>query len=190
MKKTASRGPARPDLRPQRHEWIQHRRRKDIADIQSPDLETKIAILKKKAETEAVPLPEGRQIALVVIDRLVRLRVEEHLRRQGYTIVRDVATLFPMVAPLGFTALPGDPTELDGISYYAGLLDFGPSSIDGWLSALVAAELRIDEDSILDVAQHDRRVELDQRQRQRDVGAFQHRAHHRRLSRCCQRRRK
>ncbi|HLQ49708.1 MAG TPA: winged helix-turn-helix domain-containing protein, partial [Candidatus Dormibacteraeota bacterium] len=42
---------------------------------------------------------------------------------------------------------------------------FGPSSIDGWLSALVAAELRIDEDSILDVAQRQlvldgRRVDL------------------------------
>ena len=41
----------------------------------------------------------------------------------------------------------------------------GPSSIDGWLSALVAAELQIDEDSILDVVQHQlvldgRRVDL------------------------------
>jgi DNA-binding response OmpR family regulator len=59
-----------------------------------------------------------------------------------------------MVAPLGFAALPGEPTVLDGLPYYAGILDFGPSSIDGWLSALIAAELRIDEDSLLDVAQH------------------------------------
>jgi DNA-binding response OmpR family regulator len=70
-----------------------------------------------------------------------------------------------MVAPLGFAVLPGEPTLLDGSPYYAGVLDFGPSSIDGWLSTLIAAELRIDDDSLLDVAQHqlvlgDRRVDL------------------------------
>lgn len=85
--------------------------------------------------------------------------------RRIYSIVQDIATLGPMVAPLGFTALPGDPTLMDGSPYYAAVLDFGPSSIDGWLSALVAAELRIDDDSILDVAQHQlvldgRRVDL------------------------------
>jgi len=85
--------------------------------------------------------------------------------RRIYSIVQDIATLGPMVAPLGFTALPGDPTLMDGSPYYAAVLDFGPSSIDGWLSALVAAELRIDDDSILDIAQHQlvldgRRVDL------------------------------
>jgi hypothetical protein len=85
--------------------------------------------------------------------------------RRIYTIARDIATFGPMVAPLGFTALPGEPTELDSVAYYAAQCDFGPSSIDGWLSTLIAAELRIDEDSILDVSQHqlildDRRVDL------------------------------
>ena len=85
--------------------------------------------------------------------------------RRIYTIVQDFPTIGPMVAPLGFAALPGEPNVLDGLPYYAGILDFGPSSIDGWLSALIAAELRIDEDSLLDVAQHqlvldDRRVDL------------------------------
>jgi hypothetical protein len=67
--------------------------------------------------------------------------------------------------PLGFVRLPGDPPELDGVPYYPLLLDFGPSSVDGWLSGLVALELKIGDDSILDVAQRQlvldgRRVDL------------------------------
>jgi len=51
------------------------------------------------------------------------------------------------------------------VPYYATQNDFGPSSIDGWLSRLVAAELQIEDDSILDLAQHQlvldgRRVDL------------------------------
>jgi DNA-binding response OmpR family regulator len=45
------------------------------------------------------------------------------------------------------------------------MLDFGPGSVDGWLTKIIAAELRIEEDSILDVAQRQlilsgRRVDL------------------------------
>ena len=108
------------------------------------------------------PSPVQAACWLDVKGRFMELR--PNLRRI-YSIVRDIATLGPMVAPLGFTALPGEPTVLDGTAYYAAVLDFGPSSIDGWLSALVAAELRVDDDSILDVAQHQlvlegRRVDL------------------------------
>ena len=85
--------------------------------------------------------------------------------RRIYTIVQDVATIGPMVAPLGFELLPGNPISFDGVPYYAAQNDFGPSSIDGWLSRLVAAELQIEEDSILDLLQHQlvldgRRVDL------------------------------
>jgi hypothetical protein len=108
------------------------------------------------------PSPVQAACWLDVKGRFMELR--PNLRRI-YSVVQDIATLGPMVAPLGFTRLPGEPTQLDGSPYYAALLDFGPSSIDGWLSSLVAAELRIDEDSILDVAQHQlvldgRRVDL------------------------------
>ena len=34
------------------------------------------------------------------------------------------------------------------------VLDFGPASVDGWLTRIVATELQIEDDSILDVAQH------------------------------------
>jgi hypothetical protein len=97
------------------------------------------------------PSPVQAACWLDVKGRFMELR--PNLRRI-YTIVRDFPTLGPMVAPLGFAVLPGEPTLLDDAPYYAGILDFGPSSIDGWLSTLIAAELRIDDDSILDVAQH------------------------------------
>ena len=85
--------------------------------------------------------------------------------RRIYTVVSDIATFGPMVAPLGFVPLPGDPPTFDGVPFYSAVLDFGPSSIDGWLARLVAAELKIEDDSILDLAQHQlvldgRRVDL------------------------------
>jgi hypothetical protein len=86
--------------------------------------------------------------------------------RRFYTTARHESTYQPMVdGPLGFVLLPGDPPELDGVPYHPLLLDFGPSSVDGWLSRLVAGELQIQDDSILDLVQHQlvldgRRVDL------------------------------
>ena len=73
--------------------------------------------------------------------------------RRIYSVVRDLATFGPMVVPLGFEPLPGAHPQLDGVTYHVAQNDFGPASIDGWLAGLVAAELHIDEDQFLDVAQ-------------------------------------
>ncbi len=108
--------------------------------------------------------PSAVQAAVWLDLKRTYMELRPHLRRI-YSIVRDVETYGPMVAPLGFEPLPGDPIELDGASYYAAQLDFGPTSIDGWLSRLVASELQIEDDSILDLVQHQlvldgRRVDL------------------------------
>ena len=108
--------------------------------------------------------PSAVQAAVWLDLKRTYMELRPHLRRI-YSIVRDVETYGPMVAPLGFEPLPGDPIELDGVSYYAAQLDFGPTSIDGWLSRLVASELQIEDDSILDLVQHQlvldgRRVDL------------------------------
>jgi hypothetical protein len=93
------------------------------------------------------------------------MELRPNLRRL-YTVARHVSTWEPMVdSPLGFERLPGDPPELGGVPYYPLILDFGPSSVDGWLARLVAGELRIEDDSILDLVQHQlvldgRRVDL------------------------------
>ena len=78
----------------------------------------------------------------------VYMELRPELRRL-YTSVRDMATYGPIVTPLGFVPMP-EAVQLDDVVYHSAVLDFGPSSVDGWLAKLAARELLIEEDSILD----------------------------------------
>ena len=77
-----------------------------------------------------------------------------------YTVVRELATYAPVVTRLGFRQFPGSDVDVDGITYHLAVLDFGPASVDGWLSGLVAAELGVDEGEL---AMSERQLVLDGR---------------------------
>jgi hypothetical protein len=68
--------------------------------------------------------------------------------RRLYGTVTDPAPFLPMLGPLGFVPLEEANVVLGGVTYHTTLLDFGPSSVDGWLSRLIGAELGLDKEEI------------------------------------------
>ena len=109
--------------------------------------------------------PCGSQAASWLDVKRTYMAMRPHLRRI-YTVVRDAPTYWPVVEGLGFRMLPerDRAATIEGRTYTSVVLDFGPRSVDGWLSGLVAAELGL-MPWVLDEAEHelhidDRRVVL------------------------------
>jgi chromosomal replication initiator protein len=67
-----------------------------IADINPPDIETKAAILKKKAEAESVPLPDS-------VAMLMASRIKTNIRELEGSLIRLIA----------YASLKGQPLTLE-----------------------------------------------------------------------------
>ena len=87
--------------------------------------------------------------AALILDLKRRyLEMRPRLRRI-YSLAADPVVALSQLAPLGFARLPQGAAEIGGTTYHALYNDFGPSSIDGWLTDLAAREMLID-DALLD----------------------------------------
>jgi class 3 adenylate cyclase len=78
--------------------------------------------------------------ALTLDIKRLYLELRPNLRRIYSTVV-DLASRAPFVTPLGFVPIEEAQVTLSGVRYHTLMLDFGPTSIDGWLSRLIGVEL-------------------------------------------------
>ena len=95
--------------------------------------------------------PAAVQAACWIDLKRTYLELRPHLRRV-YLTVRDLRPYAAVAQTLGFQVLLDRSIQADGDTYSTAMLDFGPSSVDGWLARLVAAELGIEDDGLLDSA--------------------------------------
>ena len=108
--------------------------------------------------------PSPAQAALWVDAKRAYMELRPHLRRM-YTTLRHPEVFAPMLEPLGFTALDHADVVIGDATYHSLVLDFGPRSVDGWLATLVASELDLHDEPLLDTAARhlrlgDRRIPL------------------------------
>jgi class 3 adenylate cyclase len=83
----------------------------------------------------------GPVAAASILDiKRLYLELRPNLRRIYCTII-DLASFAPFVTPLGFVPIEQAQVTLSGVTYHTAMLDFGPASIDGWLSRLIGVEL-------------------------------------------------
>lgn len=72
-------------------------------------------------------------------------------RNYGTTIYPEIYG--QVLGSLGGGVIPDSAVELDGVEHHGLYLEFGPSSVDGWLTRIAAEELGLPEDQLLDVRQ-------------------------------------
>jgi DNA-binding response OmpR family regulator len=136
------------------HAWLSHLRRDPVVRGQRVLFSPRWL---SRDDGEAASPVQG--VLWLAIKRLY-MELRPHLRRV-YTAQHDLTDHAAAMQRLGFRRLPDADVDFDGARFRTLMLDFGPASVDGWLTGLVAAELGVEEGGILDVAA--RELVLDER---------------------------
>lgn len=75
--------------------------------------------------------------------------------RRVYLCLDDLAPYAAVASELGFQVLPELQVGSGDVAIDSAVLDFGPGSVDGWISNLLAAELGITADQVVDSARRE-----------------------------------
>src|SRR5262249_16712062 len=110
----------------------------------------RVLFLRRWLSREHGEAPSPVQAACWLDVKRAYMELRPDLRRV-YLAVRDLPTYAPTALKLRFQPLPDAPVALADPTYHTAMLDFGPSSVAGWLCALVQAELGTDDPDVLDV---------------------------------------
>jgi len=129
-------------------QWRDHILSEPVPDNQ------RILFLRRWLTREHGEKPCAVQASCWLDIKRVYMEMRPHLRRV-YLCLGDLATYAPVATKLCFKALSDHGVEVGGTMYSSAVLDFGPLSVDGWLSGLAAAELGIDEQEPFDRQAHE-----------------------------------
>ncbi len=125
--------------------WMEH------LDRQPATKQQRALFLRRWLDVEAGEAPSVVQAACWIDLKRRYLELRPHLRRV-YMTVQDLAPYAAVAQRLGFQVLVDSNIQSDNNCYSTAMLDFGPSSVDGWLARLVAAELGYEDNGVLDCA--------------------------------------
>lgn len=114
-------------------------------DSENPVPENQTALfLRRWLSREHGEAPSPVQAACWLDIKRTYMELRPQLRRVYLTVI-DLPTYAPVAVKLGFNPISEAALDLDGKTHHTAMLDFGPASVDGWLSGLVADELGIEE---------------------------------------------
>lgn len=125
--------------------WMEHLDRQPLPRHQ------RALFLRRFLAAETGEAPSAVQAACWIDLKRRYLELRPHLRRV-YMMLQDMAPYAAVGQRLGFQVQPDSDTQSSADSYSTAMLDFGPSSVDGWLARLVAAELGVEDQGLLDCA--------------------------------------
>jgi hypothetical protein len=142
--------------------WLAHLRRSPVA------ADERVLFCPRWLGAANGEAPSPEQGAMWIDMKRSYTEMRPHLRRIYLPLI-DIATYGPIAGGLGFQVIEDAGVDLDGRTYHTAMLDFGPQSVDGWLAGLVAAELGIGDEQLLDAEARElvldgRRVALTRRE--------------------------